>query len=274
MLSHEERRHIYEHAHIPEHLPEYLAAISGAEPHLRDGHLYLSEDTHLTFIGYPLTPTTPGTPEVYETLCRDIGPDTVAIIAPEIWLAPGTYEALPGDQYFALKLPLGVLPQGVGYMVRRGKRELQVMEGTFGREHKKLLKAFLSSHSLGTAQEALYRKIPSFLKRSPSTRLLEARQGDRLIAFNILDLGAAEYGFYLFNFRSTKANIPGASDLLFFEMANMAHEMGKEALNLGLGINAGIRRFKEKWGARPFLPYTSALVQRKPPGLGALANKL
>jgi hypothetical protein len=78
----------------------------------------------------------------------------------------------------------------------------------------------------------------------------------------------------LFNFRSKKPNIPGASDLLFKEMVNLAHAEGKKAINLGLGIHAGIRRFKEKWGGMPFLPYRSALIQRAGLDLGTLAAKL
>jgi hypothetical protein len=78
----------------------------------------------------------------------------------------------------------------------------------------------------------------------------------------------------MFNLRSTKDNVPGASDLLFHEMVNISQSEGKRAINLGLGIHPGIRRFKEKWGGVPFLSYSSALVHRKPLGLGNLANKL
>ena len=42
--------------------------------------------------------------------------------------------------------------------------------------------------------------------------------------------------------------MPGASDLLFSEMAQLAQSEGKEAINLGLGVHTGIRRFKEKMG--------------------------
>ncbi|MFZ3090961.1 MAG: hypothetical protein WA240_10125 [Nitrospirota bacterium] len=31
-------------------------------------------------------------------------------------------------------------------------------------------------------------------------------------------------------------------------MINLAKEHGKGYINLGLGVNNGIRRFKEKWG--------------------------
>ena len=74
--------------------------------------------------------------------------------------------------------------------------------------------------------------------------------------------------------RSIKINVPGASDLLFEEMVKLSQSQGKKAINLGLGVHAGIRRFKEKWGGVPFLPYHSVLVQREDMDLGKLANKL
>jgi len=57
-------------------------------------------------------------------------------------------------------------------------------------------------------------------------------------------------------------------------MVNLAQSEGKKTINLGLGINKGIRQFKEKWGGVPFLPYASALVHRGPVDLGRLAKKL
>ena len=48
----------------------------------------------------------------------------------------------------------------------------------------------------------------------------------------------------------------------------------KKAVNLGLGINSGIRRFKEKWGGAPFLKYSSVFVDKREVDLGRLAKKL
>jgi hypothetical protein len=104
--------------------------------------------------------------------------------------------------------------------------------------------------------------------------LFEARRGKELAAFNIVDLGSATYAFYLFSFRSHKIKVPGASDLLFHEMVKLAQAEGKKALNLGLGINTGIRRFKEKWGGIPFLDYHSMWVDKRDIDIGRLAKKL
>ena len=38
-------------------------------------------------------------------------------------------------------------------------------------------------------------------------------------------------------------------------MIHLTREQGKSTLHLGLGVNEGIRRFKKKWGGKPFLKY-------------------
>jgi hypothetical protein len=132
----------------------------------------------------------------------------------------------------------------------------------------------VSEHNFNRQQKYLFKHIPQYLKASSSAVLFEVRREKELVAFNIVDLGAADYAFYLFSFRSRKINVPGASDLLFDEMVNLAHTAGKRAVNLGLGVNAGIRRFKEKWGGTPFLNYSSVLVDKREVDLGRLAKKL
>ncbi|MGD8226469.1 MAG: hypothetical protein PVH82_13525 [Desulfobacteraceae bacterium] len=274
MLDREERRLVYEHAYLPEHLPDYVEAVSGAEAYLMDDYLCFKRRNHLIFVGYPLKNKTRNTQKAYDAACKRFRPTTIAIVAPEIWLPPETYEAHPEDCYYRLDLPLASIKSEVAYMVRRANRDLKVNTGTFAKEHKKLVKVFLSSHELSQEQKEIYKGIPPYLKRSSSALLLEARRGDDLVAFNIVDMGSANYAFYLFNIRSVKENVPGASDLLFHEMVKKAEAEGKKALNLGLGIHPGVRRFKEKWGAKPFLTHASALVTRKPLEMGRLADKL
>jgi hypothetical protein len=167
-----------------------------------------------------------------------------------------------------------VIPAEVAYMVRRAQKELVVTPGRFGRHHKRIVQAFLKSRRFSPEQIHLFKHLHYYLKRSTSAVLLDARKDGRLAAFTVVDLGSADYAFYLFNFRSAEVNFPGSSDLLFHEMVNMAQSSGKNAINLGLAINSGIRRFKEKWGGVPFMPYEAALVYRSEPELDALAQKL
>jgi len=274
MLDREERRLVYEHAYLPEHLPDYVEAVSGAEAHLQGDYLCFLRRRHLLFIGYPLRNISDDTQTAYDSACERFRPSTVAIVAPEIWLPALTYEAQPEDRYYRLDLPLETIDPELAYMVRRAGRELRVTEGASGKEHKRLVKDFLSSHELSREQKGIFKGIPRYLKQSKTAHLLEARKGDQLLAFNIVDTGSAKYAFYLFNFRSLKENVPGASDLLFQEMVRLAQAEGRKALNLGLGIHPGVRRFKEKWGGVPFLTHVSALVTRKPLEMGRLADKL
>jgi hypothetical protein len=274
MLSSQDISHIYRQAYIPEHLPDYVEAISSARPHLIDNHLCYTSNRHLIFIGYSLSGDSRDNARVYAAACGKFQPSTVAIIAPELWEIGESHEEQPADSYYRLDLPLGITSPDVAYMVRRAEKDLAVSSGEFGREHRKLIKGFIAGHGLSPRHKYIFKHIHPYLKRSKTARLLEARNKGRLAAFTIVDLGSADSAFYLFNFRSAKIDVPGASDLLFREMVNLARSEGKNNINLGLGINNGIRRFKEKWGGLPFLPYVSAMVHRGPMDLGRLAKKL
>jgi len=50
MLSNQDLSHIYRHAYIPEHLPNYVEAISKAKPHLIEDHICFTKKNHLIFI--------------------------------------------------------------------------------------------------------------------------------------------------------------------------------------------------------------------------------
>ena len=274
MLSSEERQKIYQHAYIPEHIPDYVEALSGATACLIDDFVCFYRRKHMIFNGYPLGTPTGNVAEAYKAACEEFKPATVAILAPEIWLPEETYELQSNDHYFQLTLPLKSLDARVAYMIRRAERELSLHHGEFKKEHKRLIKEFIKTHDLTLAQRQIYKQIHAYLKHSAGCRIIEVRKGSHLAAFTIADVGPQDYAFYLFNFRSKKIMVPGASDLLFKEMLALAQSEGKKAVNLGLGIHSGIRRFKEKWGGKRFLSYKSVLVRRETIDLGRLARKL
>ena len=274
MLSSQDFSRIYRHAYLPEHLPHYVEPFSAAKAHLIDDHLCYYGKNHLIFIGYPLGNDTLDSEQAYKAACEHFQPATTAVIAPEMWPLNGSFEIQPADNYYRIKLPLGNLDAGVAYMIRRAEKELEIRNGVFGKEHRKLVKGFLSGRKLSSEHKFIFKHIHQYLQGCSNARLLEARSKGVLTAFTIADLGAADYAFYLFNVRSKKVQVPGASDLLLRELVNVAHAAGKKALNLGLGINDGIRRFKEKWGGAPFLPYVSALTHHGPMDLERLAKKL
>ena len=275
MLSSDEQNRIYQQAHVPEHLPDYVAAISGGEPHLFQDYLCYFHRNHLIFIGYPLADHPAEISRVYAAACERFNPHTIVLVADEESALPEAEGNQPVDHYYRLNLPLKSIRPDVAYMVRRAERELKIEVGRFGRQHKKIIKDFISRQDLSDEQIHIFRHIKNYLKRSKTAYLLEARKENRLAAFSILDMGSARYGFYQFNFRSAKIPVPGASDLLFSEMVRLAQSEGKQAINLGLSIHSGIRRFKEKWGGEPFLEHHSVFIQRhQATDIGNLSKKL
>jgi hypothetical protein len=274
VLSPEDRRWIHERAYVPEHLPDYVEAVSGTEGHLTGSYLCFTGRDHLVLVGYALGPADESPEEAFSRACDRFEPAAASLLAPEVRLTGEGVERAAADRYHRLPLPLEPVPPEAAYMVRRARRELRVTEGAFGRAHRGIVKAFLTGRDLSPEQRRIFERIPKYLSRSRTARLLEARRGKKLAAFDILDLGSARYAFYLFNFRAPGVNVPGASDLLLREMAELAGKEGRTALNLGLGVNAGVRRFKEKWGGEPFLPYASATVRRKETGVASLLKKL
>ena len=85
------------------------------------------------------------------------------------------------------KLPLKPIDGAVAYMLRRAQRELQVVRGSFGKEHKKIIKAFLADHNLNRRQKFLFKHIPQYLKAGSGAVLFEARREKKLVAFIIVD---------------------------------------------------------------------------------------
>jgi len=275
MLSNEQLNRIYRQAYLPEHLPGYVEAISDAQAHLVGNYLCFTRKAHLILIGYPLGADSGDTARAYSSACEQFEPSTVALIAPDIRrMVTGLVEIQSRDCYYRCRLPLETVEPKTANMVRRAERELTLSHGSFQKEHKKLIKTFLKTHQLTAEQIYIYQHIDTYLKHCSTARILEARKQGVLVAFTVVDTGSADYAFYLFNFRSQKEKVPGASDLLFKAMVDLAQSEGKKAVNLGLGIHQGIRRFKEKWGGVPFLPYCSAWVDRKAADWGELAQKL
>jgi len=274
MLSTDEFRRIYRQAYIPEHLPQYVAAISGAQPHVRSDYLYFCLRNHLTFIGYPLGNQELDPAEAFQSACDHFKPASATILAPRLWPVCGETHGQVIDDYYRLDFPPEDPGPQTAYMLRRAARDLSVRLGKFEREHRKLIKAFIAEHAFSREHKRVFKRIPDVLAASTTARLLEARKRKVLVAFTVVELGSADFGFHLFNIRTRRDHVPGASDLLFREMVNLVYREGKRAVNLGLGINLGVRRFKEKWGGRPFLPYRSATVDLTPVDYGKLLQKL
>lgn len=287
MLSQNELKYILENAYIPEHLPGYFQAFSKMEPFIEDKFLYYKLGDVISFIGYPL-----GAGELYlagqnresvskemalvlEKIAEDHKPKEVKIIAP-VELPLKGYKidktAAQRDSYSVLNAENLKIPSKVKNMVNRAGRELEIaLSRDFSLQNHKLLLEFLKEKRLSETAGNFFHNMPDYVIYSSSPLVINAyRSGrrirDELLGYNIVDFSKGDFCFYLFNITGNEEDyVPGTSDLLLYEMIQLAKKEGKKYINMGLGINKGIKKFKEKWGAKEFIQYNFMSYKKPAP---------
>ncbi len=255
MLSKDEESFVLNKAYIPEHIVSYVVPISKLEPFLISNHLCYSGKNQLVFIGYPLATHFDERilEKTLEKAVEEFRPENIAIIAPK--LPPIKKAIVESDKYFLLDLNSFEINKKLRNMLARASKDLIVERGKIAEEHRRLVREFLKVRSIDERTKYIFENIPAYTSSSQTAVVLDARdKNSNLAAFNVVDF-SGDYAFYMFNFISRENYVPGASDLLFNELIKIAREKGKKYINMGLGINEGVRKFKEKWGGRPFLDY-------------------
>ena len=108
--------------------------------------------------------------------------------------------------------------------------------------------------------------MPRYVGTSSHAFVLNAWcPNEKLAAFYVVDFAAKDFANYIIGCYSKKNYVLGASDLLLMELIKISAEYGKRYIHLGLGVNDGIRRFKEKWGAKPTRTYEMCELTIKKP---------
>jgi len=277
MITSTEKALLLENAHVPEHLPDYAARVSGGEPFLAGDFVFYLSPGSLVFVGFPLRNDfdEKKMAKTLEGVLRKRASARVTIVAPSI---PDRFgPAGPADSYYRLDLKDYRIPLKVKNMVHRASRELKIGESReLEPDHLRLISDFSSSRPLEEGTRTILSRIPEYLAASPTARVFSARIGSgHLAGFDIAEFAPSRYAFYMFNFRSRDKKVPGTSDLLLAEIVRTAQEQGKRAINLGLGISPGVAFFKKKWGGRPFLKHRSVVYQPSPTAsLDGLLSKL
>lgn len=247
-------------AYVPEHIVALMTAISKAEPLLIDNHLIYVKDNWSILVGYPLDGDFSG--ERLTSLARLIREEYTIrylwIIAPEIPVdLPGTPAEKEEDDYYRLNIAGLRIKGNLKRAVSKAATVLSVeRSGRMRKEHESLITEFIKRVKPGALIRELFSDMPGYVNRSETAIVLDARDSKgRLSAFFVIEAAAKMFDTYVVGCHSKRNYVPFASDLLFSEMIDLAREKGKEFINLGLGVNSGIRRFKEKWGGVPFLRY-------------------
>jgi len=159
MFSDNEYSFVYQHAFLPEHISEYVEAVSGAKPYLLDNYLCYFRKKHLIFIGYPLGIGTGDTSLVFQNACEKFNPSTIAIISPERWHEEKQIDWQSDDYYYKLDLPVEKPGPEASYMIRRARKELQVSEGKFKKNTIKLSRSSWLSVNFQKTKYTYLRKL-------------------------------------------------------------------------------------------------------------------
>jgi len=263
MLTTEEERNILDQAYVPEHIVSLMALISKGEPFLIEDHLIFAKDNWLILVGYPLDGkfSKERCEKIVKQALKKFRPEYLWFVGPEI---PSSLlvkcQERETDQYYRLDLEKTKIKPSLQRMADKASKELSVAKShSISKEHEALISELLKREKLPPRVRELYRAMPDYVPKSSSACMLNAwdKRG-KLCAFYVVELGAKHFSTYVLGSHSKKHYVPHASDLLFLEMIKLTREQGRPIIHLGLGVNEGIRRFKEKWGGVPFLNYEFA----------------
>ncbi len=279
MITAAQQDHIETHAYVPEHIPQYVTAISQTEPHLFGDFLAYSKKGLFIFVGYPLKEpfNEKQMGKVLEEVIRRFKPESLSLTGPAIPSSFKNYERAPSDHYYRLDLSSLSISQKLRNMLKRAGRELAIeKKKNFDEDHRRMVEEFLKTHPVDEETRFIFRRIDAYLSSSKSAWVFDARnKSGELVAFDIAEFGPKDYAIYMFNFNSDAFYVPGASDLLLAEVIQQAKTDRKKYVNLGLGINPGVTFFKKKWGGVVFLPHAYCLYRpSRKENLEALLQKL
>jgi len=279
MISAEQERYILHKAYVPEHIVSLMVLLSKGEPFLIEDYIYFKKDNWLIFIGYPLEQqfVTKDFEKNLNEVIQQFKPECTWFIVSEV---PSSFARAcrerESDQYYRVDLERVEIKKNLRRAVEKAYRELTVeREKEIGKEHEELIDEFIRREKLTPRVRELFLSMPEYIPRSDTAVVLNARDKKKnLSAFYIMELAAEKFATYVIGCHSKRNYVPYASDLLFFEMINLAREYEKKYINLGLGVNEGIRNFKEKWGGVPFLRYEFCEYSRKYPALHKFLRSL
>ena len=278
--------HLTAQAYVMEQVAEYVAAVGGMRPVPCGACMAYEDGERGVLAAYPpefdpaLDP--PSSEEervaalraaVAEFLARTRCA-SVTILAPARPDAAPPDAAVRTDAYAFLPLPLQTPGGKLRNMLRRAERECVIAAEAWGEDHAALLRDFCRSHALDEGARIVHTRIDRYLASCPEAVLFaaRARSDARLLALAVGEYSSLTTAFYMFAARAPFCP-PGVADALLRALAREAERRGHSQLNLGLGVNEGIRRFKRKWGQARLLPYVETTWRRAPRAEGAAGRQ-
>ncbi len=253
--------HVTAQALVPEQLVPYVRAVGGSTPVLcADCAAYVLGE-HAVLIGWPLGDEALAPERSVLAMEKAVdaalalpGVKHLTVLGPAVPAQAPPAAATHMDEYWSLPLPPPPPGQKLRCLLRRAGREAVVGVESWRAEHAALVEQYLAARAFDEGTVHIFRSLPAYLAVAPEALLFGARSpaDGKLLAFCVGDYSGFSTAFYMFAFRDP-ACPPGVSDLLLSALIREGEARGHTRCNLGLGINQGIRFFKRKWGAKPFL---------------------
>jgi len=279
MLTPEQENYILKNAYVPEHTVGLMVSLSEGDGYLCDDYFFCRRDDWIVLVGYPLLEefVLDQFETVLEKIRKDFKPARISLIAPQI--SPGLSTACrqrDSDYYYTVASEPPVVGDAVKRNLKKAARVLTVERGTeMGNAHRELVDEFFDRARPPERVRNLFVKLPRYVAATQTAWVLNAwYSDDRLAAFYVADLAARRFTNYIIGCHSKLSYVRGASDLLAAELIQMSAENGKAYIHMGLGVNDGVRRFKEKWGARPERRYEMCELVFKRPLLRQFINSV
>ncbi len=243
-------------------LLNYVSSVSGVQSELMGNYVVHRQYDNIIMIGYNLE--NPHSVEqldiIIEQLVMEQNVKTFTVLAPiRPNIAPKEAISSEEDAYWFLDLPISKLNFKVKNMIVKANDKINIIKtngkGAWTTEHQELMLSYIKTKIMDSALCSILQGLGKYLITSPQVELFSAYdKNNKLMACALADFSSFNTSFYMFAFRK-KNSFPGVSDAILYAILNEASARGYVKCNLGLGINDGIRFFKQKWGAKPILPF-------------------
>lgn len=256
---------------VPEQVVGYVNAVAGSKPRMFGSCVGYSSGAEVVLVGYPLHDPLDGAAmaAAVDLAIQTAGLERITVIGPvRPPQAPETNETVK-DQYYALPLPEPDAAQKLKNLLRRAGRDVRLVSGRgFENDHAALVQRYLEERPLAAGTRQIFRRLANYIEASAGSLIVSAPRPDgRLAAFAVGEFASLTTAFFMFSFRDPNLAPPGSADLTLSGLLQEARQRGQTRMNLGLGVSDGIRFFKRKWGAEPFLPYVETSWRPVAPGV-------
>jgi hypothetical protein len=255
---------------VPEQVVDYVSAVAGARARMFGACVGYPSDAGVVLVGYPLHDPldVKAMAAAVDEALQAPGLERLTVIGPARPPQAPEQAASAEDRYYALALPPPALGQKLKNLLARAGRELRLVSGRrLEADHAALVQRYLDDRPLAAGTRQIFRRLGSYVDASAGSLIVSARRPDgRLAAFAVGEFAALATAFFMFCFRDAHLAPPGSADLTLGGLLWEAQQRGQTHMNLGLGVSDGIRFFKRKWGAEPFLPYVETSWRPASPG--------